>query len=395
MEKLFNLIKNNIRQYTMIIATVVACIIFGITTNGILLVPMNVTNLILQNAYVFILAIGMMVLLINGGNIDLSVGSVVAFLGCVLGIMIIQDHLPIWLAIVAVLIMGGLIGLWNGFWVAYIKVPGFIVTLTGMLLFRGLALYVSKGLTISPFSQDFVNISAGFIPDFIGGEGSPLNYTALAAGVLFAACYVFFQIRGRIKKRKLSAELMPWQMFMIQTVLITAFILFIFYWMAAYEGIPIIFIIIAVLVAGYQFFMTRMVPGRHVYAMGGNEKAAKLSGVSTSKILMLCYVSMGVMTGAAAVATASRLNAAPPNSGLNYEMDAISACFIGGASMYGGAGMIVGAIIGALFMGILNNGMSIMGAKTDVQQVVKGLVLLFAVVFDIFSKSRAKAASIG
>jgi putative multiple sugar transport system permease protein len=392
MDTIRKLIKNNIRQYTMLIALVVVAIIFQIATGGVLLRPMNVTSLILQNAYVFILAIGMMILLINGGNIDLAVGSVIAFLGAISGIMMISNKLPMWLTIIVCLVIGGLIGIWQGFWIAYVRIPGFIVTLAGMLIFRGLTTNILGGMTLAPFSNDFVAISAGFVPDFLNIGKISLNLTALLAGVIIAVVYIILQIRARAKKAKLTSELLTFPLFVVQIVVIAAVILIGGYWLASYEGIPIIFIIIALLVAAYQFFTMKTVPGRYIYAMGGNEKAAKLSGINTNKVLFLCYVNMGVLTAVAAIATASRLDAASPLAGQNYEMDAISACFIGGASMYGGEGTIVGAIIGALFMGVLNNGMSILGAGTDVQMIIKGLVLLFAVAFDIFSKSRAKSA---
>jgi ABC-type xylose transport system, permease component len=392
METIRKLIKNNIRQYTMLIALVIVAIIFQIATGGILLLPMNVTNLVLQNAYVFILAIGMMILLINGGNIDLAVGSVIAFLGAILGIMMINSTVPMWVAIIVCLIIGGLIGIWQAFWIAYVRIPGFIVTLAGMLIFRGLTTYILGGLTLAPFSDAFVAISAGFIPDFVNVGKLSLNLTALVVGVIIAIVYIILQLRSRKKKAALTTELLAWPLFIVQIVVIAAVILLASYWLASYQGLPIIFIIIAVLVAAYQFFTSKTVPGRYIYAMGGNEKAAKLSGINTNKVLFLCYVNMGVLTAVAAIATASRLDAASPLAGQSYEMDAISACFIGGASMYGGEGTIVGAIIGALFMGVLNNGMSILGAGTDVQMIIKGLVLLLAVAFDIFSKSRAKAA---
>lgn len=410
METFVKLLKNNIRQYTMLIALVVTAILFGVLTNGTLLVPQNVTNLILQNAYVFILGIGMMILLINGGNIDLSAGSVVAFVGAVLGVMLVNNHYPLWTAILAALVIGAAIGAWQGYWIAYVRVPGFIVTLAGMLLFRGLTLAIEGGLTIAPFDDTFKAISMGFVPDFIHSNIpvltpqqstnilyrlshlNTLNYTTLVAGVLVVAVYIFMQFRSRANKQKFTKDITPRPLFITQLALISFVIMVFALWLSMYEGLPIILLIMAVLVIGYQFYMNKTVPGRYVYAMGGNEKAAKLSGISTNKVLFFCYVNMGVFSALAAIATASRLAAAPPNAGQNYEFDAITACFVGGASMYGGAGTIVGAIIGALFMGVLNNGMSILGFGTDSQQIIKGLVLLAAVAFDIFSKSRAKAS---
>lgn len=390
METLKNLLRNNMRQYTMLVALVVLMIFFQVVTGGILLVPMNITNLILQNAYVFILAIGMMILLIDGGNIDLAVGSVVAFIGAISGTFIVNFKWPVLLVVVLDLVVGLLIGMWQGFWIAYVRIPGFIVTLAGMLLFRGLTLSILKGLTIAPFPNSFQLISNGFLPDIFGNQA--LNLTALLIGVILAVIYIFFQIRSRAAKRKYNFDIVPSYLFIIQLVVVSAVIMLISYWLAAYKGIPIIFLIIGILIVVYSFFTSKTVPGRYIYACGGNEKAAALSGINVNKVLFLVYTNMAVLAAFAGIAFTSRLNAAAPSSGQNFEMDAISACFVGGASMYGGAGTVAGAIIGALFMGVLNNGMSIIGLGTDIQQIVKGLVLLFAVAFDIISKSRAKAA---
>jgi putative multiple sugar transport system permease protein len=410
MDTFIKLVKNNIRQYTMLIALVLAMILFGILTGGTLLVPQNITNLILQNAYVFILGIGMMILLINGGNIDLSAGSVVAFIGAVVGILLINWHWPMWLGILVALVIGAVIGAWQGYWVAYIRVPGFIVTLAGMLLFRGLTLTITKGLTISPFNSAFTKIAMGYVPDYINSSApilkpeeftslgyrishlSSYNYIALVVGALIVAAYIVLQLRSRMNKQKFTSDITPMPLFIAQLVVVSIVILVFFLWLALYEGLPIIFIIIGLLVLGYQFYMAKTAPGRYIYAMGGNEKAAKLSGVNTNKVLFYCYVNMGVMSAVAAIATASRLVAASPIAGQNYEFDAITACFVGGASMYGGVGTAAGAIIGALFMGVLNNGMSILGYNTDVQSILKGLVLLVAVGMDIFSKTRSQAA---
>lgn len=371
------------RQYTMLIALIVLMIIFQVATNGILLVPMNITNLIIQNAYVFILAIGMMLLLINGGNIDLAVGSVVAFVGAILGLLMITYHQPLWLAIIVALAIGAVIGIWQGFWIGYVRMPGFIVTLAGMLIFRGLTNKILNGMTIAPFDPSFVNISAGFVPN---------KMSAIVAGFILMVALIVLQVRSRAKKLKYTSDVLPWPLFIIKLVLLSAVIMLLSYWFYLYLGIPIIFVIILVLIVGYSFFTSKTVQGRYIYAMGGNERAAKLSGINTNKVLFLCYVNMGILAAVAAIDSTSRLDGASPLAGQNYEMDAISSCFIGGASMYGGAGTIVGAIIGALFMGVLNNGMSILGIGTDIQLIVKGLVLLFAVAFDIYSKSRAKAA---
>jgi putative multiple sugar transport system permease protein len=389
MENIKYLFRNNIRQYAMIIALVAIMAFFQITTGGILLVPMNVTNLILQNAYVFILAIGMTLTILAGGNIDLSVGSLVAFIGALAGAFIVTMKMDVGLGIALSLIIGLLVGVWQGYWIAYVRIPAFIVTLAGMLIFRGLTLTMLQGLTIAPFPNSFQEISSGFVKDFFGPSSETFNLTAVLAGVIVTVLYIFSSLRRRASRTKNGFENSSLSLFVAQIVAISAVIMLIAVWLAAYKGLPIIFIIILVLVAAYSFFTTRTVPGRYFYAMGGNEKAARLSGINTDRILFFAYVNMGLLSAVAGIAFTSRLNAASPQSGLGFELDAIAACFIGGASAYGGIGTIVGSIIGALVMGVLNNGMSIMGYGTDIQQVVKGMVLLLAVAFDVFSKKKA------
>jgi putative multiple sugar transport system permease protein len=390
MESIRYLFRNNIRQYAMLIALVVIMAFFQVTTDGILLVPMNVTNLVLQNAYVFILAIGMTLTILAGGNIDLSVGSLVAFIGALCGAFIVTLKLDVGLGLALALIIGLLVGIWQGYWIAYVRIPAFIVTLSGMLVFRGLTIFMLQGLTIGPFPESFQQISSGFVPDFLGGSGGTFNITAIVAGVVVAALYIFSNLQRRVSRKRNGFEGTSLPLFIVQIVLISAVIMLIAFWLAAYKGLPIIFLIILVLVVAYSFFTTRTVPGRYFYAMGGNEKAARLSGINTNRILFAAYVNMGILSAVAGVAFTSRLNAASPQAGTGFELDAIASCFIGGASAYGGVGTIIGAIIGALVMGVLNNGMSIMGVGSDIQQVVKGLVLLLAVAFDVMSKKRAQ-----
>ncbi|ERI95736.1 branched-chain amino acid ABC transporter, permease protein [Clostridiales bacterium oral taxon 876 str. F0540] len=386
-----NVAKNNVRQYAMLVALVAIVILFQILTNGVLLLPMNVTNLVLQNSYVIILAIGMTLCILTGGNIDLSVGSVCAFIGAIAGIMIINMKMNIVLAIVVCLLIGLLIGIWQGFWIAYVRIPAFIVTLAGMLLFRGLTITMLKGLTLSPFPEKFQLISAGFIPDLFKGSGINLNVTALLLGLIISLVYLYLQVKGRAERQKYNLEDVPFALFVIQLVIILAAVNVFTYWLAAYKGIPVILVLIGTLIAVYSFFTTRTISGRYIYAMGGNEKAAKLSGINTNKVLFLTYVNMAVLGAVAGIAFSSRLNAASPQTGVNFELDAIAACFIGGASAYGGVGTVVGAIIGALVMGVLNNGMSILGVGSDMQMTIKGFVLLMAVAFDVLSKNKSKA----
>ena len=378
----------NVRQYAMLIALVAIMAFFQVTTGGVLLVPMNVTNLVLQNAYVFILAIGMTLCLVAGGHIDMSVGSLVAFVGAVCGTLIVNMKASIGLGLAAGAAIGLAFGAWQGFWIAYVRIPSFIVTLAGMLSLRGLTIYILQGLTIGPFPESYQAISAGFVADLLGSPDGTLNITAIAAGALVALLYALAAARKRASRRRSGFEVPPTAFFALQLAGVAAMLMLIAFWLALYKGLPVIFIIIAALVAAYSFFMGRTVPGRYIYAMGGNEKAAKLSGIDTNKVLFFTYVNMGALAAVAGVAFSARLNAAAPTAGDTFALDAIAACFIGGASAYGGIGTIVGSIIGALVMGVLNNGMSIMGVGSDIQQLVKGLVLLLALAFDVLSKKR-------
>lgn len=391
MEAVKKMFKNNIRQYAMIIALVLIMAFFQVATGGILLVPMNVTNLILQNGYVFILAIGMTLAILTGGNIDLSVGSLCALIGAVAGTLMITMKMNVVLVILIALLLAAIIGIWQGFWIAYIRIPSFIVTLAGMLLFRGLTITMLKGLTLAPFPESFQNISSGFVPDIFGGFGTSLNFTAILAGIIISILYIALQLKKRAKQQKNNFPLSPLPLFVIQIVGMVAVINLFFFWLAAYKGIPIALIFIGVLILVYSIFTLNTVSGRYLYAMGGNEKAAKLSGINTNKVLFLAYVNMAVLSAVAGMMFASRINSASPQAGLNFELDAIAACFIGGASAYGGVGTVMGAIIGALVMGVLNNGMSILGVGSDMQMSIKGIVLLAAVAFDVISKNKSKS----
>lgn len=389
MEKIKGIFKNNIRQYAMLLALVVIMALFQFLTHGILLKPQNVTNLILQNSYVIILAIGMVLCILTGGNIDLSVGSVVAIVGAITGTLIVTMKVSMPIAILVGILVGALIGVWQGFWIAYVRIPAFIVTLAGMLLFRGLTLIVLQGKTISPFPKEFLQISGGFVPDILG-KNSHFNATAILVSVIISALYLFLEIKKRVSKKKYGFDVIPVSLFIVQVVVIL-FVLNLFaFWLATYKGIPIILVILAVLIVAYSFLTTKTTFGRHIYAIGGNEKAAKLSGVNTNKVLFLTYVNMGVLSAITGIVFTARLMAATPTAGNNFELDAIAACFIGGASATGGVGTVMGAIIGALVMGVLNNGMSILGVGSDWQMAIKGSVLLAAVAFDIISKNKSR-----
>lgn len=385
MQAVSELFRKNIRQYGMIIALIFITILFQILTGGILLKPLNITNLILQNSYILVLAIGMVLVIITG-HIDLSVGSIAAFIGALAAIMLVDLQLPTFLTILISLVIGGLIGAWQGFWVAYVKIPAFIVTLAGMLLFRGLTMIVLGGQSIAPFPKSFQRISSGFIPDWFGG-GS-LHILTILLGLVLSLLLIWQEWKERRTQLKYQFEVAPIWVFVTKLLLLVAIINIFTFVLATYNGLPNILIILFFLIVIYSFVMNRMVAGRHIYALGGNEKAAKLSGVKTKKVTFWVFVNMGALAALSGLIFAARLNSATPKAGTNFELDAIAACFIGGASASGGIGTVIGAIIGGLVMGVMNNGMSLIGLGVDWQQGIKGLVLLLAVAFDIYNKSK-------
>ena len=389
MEKLLDIFKNNIRQYAMLIALVVIMILFQILTDGTLLLPQNVANLILQNSYVLILAIGMTFCIISSGNVDLSVGSLCALIGAISGTFIISMKMDTIPAIILVLLISVVIGIWQGFWIAYVRIPAFIVTLAGMLIFRGLTNTILEGgITLAPFPEDFQFISSGFIPDIFAGLFKGKHFTTILIGIAISIIYIVLEIRKRKNRKSYGFEVSPLPLFVLQIAIVTIAINLFSLSLSSYKGIPVILVLIGTLILIYSFIASKTVLGRHIYAMGGNEKAAKLSGVKTNKMLFLIYINMAVLSAVAGICYASRLNSASPQSGMNFELDAIAACFIGGASASGGIGTVIGAIIGALVMGVLNNGMSILGVGSDWQMTIKGLVLLLSVAFDVLSKKK-------
>lgn len=385
MQAVSELFKKNIRQYGMIIALVFITILFQILSEGILLKPLNITNLILQNSYILVLAIGMVLVIITG-HIDLSVGSIAAFIGALSAIMMVNLQLPVYLAVILSLVAGGLIGAWQGFWIAYVKIPAFIVTLAGMLLFRGLTMIVLGGQSIAPFPKTFQRISSGFIPDWLGG--GEIHLLTVTLGILLSLLYIWQEFKDRRTQIKYNFDTAPMWMFATKIALLVAVINIFTFVLATYNGLPNILIILFFLIVIYSFVMNRMVAGRHIYAIGGNEKAASLSGVKTKRVTFWVFVNMGALAALSGLIFAARLNSATPKAGINFELDAIAACFIGGASASGGIGTVIGAIIGGLVMGVMNNGMSLIGLGVDWQQGIKGLVLLLAVAFDIYNKSK-------
>ncbi len=380
-----------IKKYTMVIALVVIIGIFYVGTHGTILLPQNINNLLSQNAYVFILATGMLMCILTGGNIDLSVGSVVCFVGGI-GAVMMSKGLNVWVAVISMLIVGTLVGAWQAFWVAYINVPPFIATLAGMYAFRGLSNVVLNGYAVSISDTTYLNVFGGgadcYVPDFFGGNG--INITCMAAGIAAVAIYVINSLRLRMSAAKKGYETTSAAAFYVKLVLISGVILFLSYKLAGYKGIPSSLIWIVIVVLSYHYFTTKTRMGRYLYAVGGNEKATQLSGINVKHVYFFAYTNMGFLTALAGILTVARAASAQPTYGQFYEMDAIGACFIGGASAYGGTGSVFGAIIGALLMGVINQGMSIMGVDANYQRVVKGLVLLVAVIFDVVSKREKK-----
>lgn len=381
-------VRDHVRQEGMLVALIAITLFFQIATNGTLLQPLNITNLILQNSYIVVMALGML-LVIVAGHIDLSVGSVAAFIGAIAAVLMVQYNVHPVVAVLLCLLSGAAIGAIQGFWVAYMKIPAFIVTLAGMLVFRGLTLVLLKGQSIGPFPVAFQRLSSGFIPDVFGAGG--FHSTTMVIGVLLSAALVYVSVRDRRNQVRFSSDVAPFPLFVLKNVAIVAAILWLCYLLASYKGLPNVLIALGVLVAFYGFVTKRTVIGRRIYALGGNEKAARLSGVNTARLTFYTFVNMGVLAALGGLIFAARLNAATPKAGNGFELDVIAANFIGGASATGGIGTVLGAVIGAFVMGVMNNGMSIVGIGIDWQQAIKGLVLLLAVFFDVYNKNKAGA----
>ena len=383
------------QKYTMVIALVVVVTFFAIATSGGSLKPGSINNLISQNGYVFVLAAGMLLCILTGGNIDLSVGSVVCFAAAV-GCVLMANKVNMWIAVIVMLGIGLLIGAFQGFWIAKLHVPAFIATLSGMYAFRGLSNVVLQGYRVDITNETFLFLfgsgRSSYIPDFIrqmtGAEGK-LNLTCLVIGIAATLIYILMTLRKILvqKKLKIHQSIIGQS---ITTALISAVILFLTWQMANYRGVPMVLIWIALVLGVYQYITTKTAIGRHLYAVGGNEKATALSGVKTRNVYWFAYASIGLMAGLAGVLTAARAKGIDPTYGEGYEMDAIASCFIGGASAYGGTGKVSGMIIGAVLMGVINQGMNMVGVDSNYQKVVKGLVLLAAVIFDVLSKRQKR-----
>lgn len=378
---------NWLQKNTMTLILVLVFAFFAWRTGGKILMPNNISNLIAQNAYVFILATGMLLCILTGGNIDLAVGSVVCFSGAVGAVMLAAGY-NLWISVAAMLGIGLVVGALQAFCIAYIKVPPFITTLAGQLIFRGLSNVVLGGKTCTVNNEQFLKIFGGgaecYIPDLFGG--TTINYLCVAVGVLACVLYVGLTLRTRLIRMKKGYQVEGWLPVIGRMVIICAVALFFFTKLAQYRGIPSALVWVVLVVAVYAYITSKTTVGRYLYAIGGNEKATKLSGIDTRKIYFFAYANMGFLAGLAGILTIARMCSAQPTYGTSYEMDAISSCFIGGASAYGGVGTVAGVIIGAVLMGVINLGMSIMGIDQNYQKVVKGAVLLAAVIFDVMSK---------
>jgi putative multiple sugar transport system permease protein len=378
-------LKSNLREYGLLMALVIIMVFFQVMTNGTLFQPLNLTNLILQNSYIIVMALGML-LVIVAGHIDLSVGSVCGFVGAVAAVLMVNYHWHYLPAAIVCLVLGGVIGAAQGYWVAFYKIPSFIVTLAGMLVFKGLALVVLEGASVGPFPPQFQLLSTGFIPDPFSGEN--LRITSLVIGMLIALVMLILKVRGRAERAKHDMENEPVVLFAATNLIFIGMIVAFAYMLSSYRGLPNVLIVMLLLMLVYDFVASKTTIGRRIYALGGNEKAARLSGIRTERLTFYTFINMGVLAALAGLIFAARLNTATPKAGLGFELDVIAACFIGGASASGGVGKVLGAVIGAFIMGVMNNGMSIMGIGIDWQQVIKGLVLLAAVCFDVYNKNK-------
>ncbi|MBV7540864.1 sugar ABC transporter permease [Acidovorax sp. sic0104] len=378
--------KHNLREYGMLITLVAIMGFFQYMTDGTLMQPLNLTNLVLQNSYIVIMALGMLLVIVSG-HIDLSVGSVCGFIGALAAVLMVQYQWHFVPATLACLACGGLIGAVQGWFVAFSRIPSFIVTLAGMLVFKGLALALLAGQSVGPFPEAFQMLSSGFMPDLFSVEG--LKLTSLLLGVAVAAALVVAGLRARANRLRHGVHVEPTAFFLARTAVFAALLIYFSYLLASYKGLPNVLIVMALLIVLFDFITSRTTIGRRIYAMGGNEKAAKLSGIKTERLSFYAFVNMGVLAALAGLVFAARLNTATPKAGLGFELDVIAACFIGGASASGGVGKVMGAVIGAFVMGVMNNGMSILGIGIDYQQVIKGVVLLAAVLVDVYNKNKA------
>ncbi|MGN6142872.1 MAG: multiple monosaccharide ABC transporter permease [Mesorhizobium sp.] len=400
----------NLREYGLVLALIIIMLFFQFTTDGTLFKPLNLSNLVQQNSFIIVMALGML-LVIVAGHIDLSVGSVAGFIGALGANMMVTWQLGLLsnplVASIVCLLVGAAIGAAQGYWIAYHRIPSFIVTLGGMLIFRGLCqAMLGGGLSVGPLPVSFKELSSGFIPELLGvwtlvpptvnaagktifGSGVQLQMTSVILGLIGVAAYAWFGLSARRTRERHGYQAEPFALFVAKTLIVSLLALFLVYQFAIYKGLPIVLVVMGLLIGLFVFVTKRMVIGRRVYALGGNPKAAQLSGIKTERLTLYVFINMGVLSALGGLIIAARLGQAVPAAGLGSELDVIAAVFIGGASAMGGVGQVIATVVGGFIMGVMNNGMSIMGVNVDWQQVVKGLVLLGAVVFDVYNKNKA------
>ncbi len=379
-------LKASLKKYTMTIALVIVFALFAILTEGRLLYPQNMSNLLLQNAYVLVLACGMLLCILTGGNIDLSVGSSVCLVGAIAAKLMQTTSLPPLVIVFICLVVGLILGAWQGFWIGHIHIPPFICTLAGMFLFRGIGRVILDSKTIAVNNKQFLNIFASYIK--IPGVDDAVNWSAMIVGVAVAALLIITFFTGRAKKAKLGYTLESMGPAMVKTLVIAVIVVLYAWKLANYKGIPVMLLWVLAVVFLYSFITSKTAFGRYFYAVGGNEKATKLSGIDTKKVYFIAYASMSLLAALAGLLMAARIGSVNGDTGMSFEMDAIGACFIGGASAYGGSGTVAGICIGAIFLGVINQGMSIIGLDNNWQYIVKGAVLLVAVIFDVVSNHK-------
>lgn len=380
----------SMKQYGMVLALIAVYLIFAALTGGKNLSAINVNNLIMQNGYVIILAVGMLLCVLTG-NVDLGVGSVVASCGAVAGTLIVDFGVSTPVAMLAALAVGALFGVFVGFFVSKLAIPPFIVTLATMLMGRGICYVILQSQTKGPLPADYNWISTGFLPTIKVGAvdgASGVDLVSIAIAIIVAVFIILAEIKNIATTKKHGLPMVPTWQLIIKDAVIIGIEFFFFYKLACFSGVPVLLILLAIVVGIYHFITTQTVAGRQIYAMGGNAKAARLSGINTEKVFFWVYANMGLLCGVAGIVLSARNASATPKAGDQFEMDAIASCYIGGAATSGGVGTIIGAVVGALIMGVLNNGMSLAGFDTNVQKIVKGAVLLGAVTIDLLSKRK-------
>ena len=379
-------VKSFLRKYTMVIALVVVFILFVGLTGGRLLYAQNMSNLMLQNGYVLVMACGMLLCILTGGNIDLSVGSVICLVGGIAAVFLSNFGMNPILTILICLVIGLAVGCWQGFWIGYVRIPPFITTLAGMFMFRGFGRLVLDNKTLAIKDKTFLGIFTNYVK--IPGLDDAQCWSAVIVGVVAAAYVLVSTARSRANKAKKGYRQNSAASDFGRAIIIAALLIWYSYLLSQYKGIPFMLIWVVIICLIYNFITSKTAFGRYFYAVGGNEKATQLSGIDTNKIYFIAYANMGLLAGLAGLLCAARVGSVNGSTGESFEMDAIASCFIGGASAYGGSGTIGGVVIGALLLGVINMGMSIMGIGDSWQYVVKGAVLMIAVVFDVVSSRK-------